>query len=137
MNFLGQYDKIHRYKTTTMMHILIRAPPPYRVQTASSSCPPRGGVWPRPGSGILVYLPPGRGHPLTPCPPPHTKVSDPIPLTSLIFVPFPTFRLPLPYTILGTLFPKIFLCFLAHGTVPHTHIYRICATVVFPSHSVS
>jgi hypothetical protein len=99
--FQGQYEKVNKYKTTTMMHILIRAPPPFRVQTDSSSCPPLGGVWPRPGSGILVYLSPEQGHPLTPPPPPHTiEWLYPPPFlcfTSSYIVLFRSFRCTIPF----------------------------------------
>ena len=107
MIFLGQYEEIHNYKTTTMKHILIRAPPPYRVQTASSLCPPLGGVWPLPRSGILVYLPPGGGHPLTPFPPPPPhQVSRALPLF-VLFV-FDNARS----------FPYSFLLYHMHGSPP-------------------
>ncbi len=48
-NFFGQYDRVNIYKTTTVMHILIRAPPPFRVQTSRSSCPPLVGYDPAQG----------------------------------------------------------------------------------------
>ncbi len=85
LNFLGQYDMVHNHKTTTVMHILIKGPPPFRVQTSRSSCPLLAGVWPRPGSGILVYLSPGLGHPRTPTPPspPTPKWVTPSPLLPL------------------------------------------------------
>ena len=67
-----------------------------------------------------------------PGPPPDTKMSDPIPLTSLVFIPlddhYRTHLFPETFYIL-----KIFFSSLAHGTVPHTHIYRICKAVVFPN----
>ena len=60
-------------------------------------------------------------------PPPHTKMSDPIPLTSLVFIPLDdhcrTHLFPETFYI----YSKDFFSSLAHGTVPHTHIYRICA----------
>ena len=142
-NFHGQYDKIHNVKTTTSMHILIKGPPSFSGPDRQILLPPLGGVWPRPGSGILVYLPPGLGHPRSP---PHTKMSDPIPLTSLVFIPLDdhyrtlldflyskdfsslALLLPLCLFLLMTItvhtqtfyIQKIFSS-LAHGTVPHTH----------------
>ena len=83
-NFHGQYDMIHNDKTTTSMHILIKGPPSFSGPDRQILLPPLGGVWPRPGSGILVYLPPGLGHPRTPTPPPHTKLSRVLPIWSFL-----------------------------------------------------
>ena len=72
-------------KTTTSMHILIKGPPSFSGPDRQILLPPLGGVWPRPGSGILVYLSPGQGHPRTPpSPPPPHQMSRVLPIWSFL-----------------------------------------------------
>ena len=134
LNFHGQYVRVHKNKTTTSMHILIKGPP-FSGPDQQILLPPLGGVWPRPGSGILVYLPPGLGHPRTPpLPPPHTKMSDPIPLTSLIF----SFIWPLLYTlyIRDFSYSEDFVFLTLHMALSHIHTFIVYAqSVVFPNPS--
>ena len=96
LNFHGQYVTVHKNKTTTSMHILIKGPPSFSGPDQQILLPPLGGVWPRPGSGILVYLPPGLGHPRTPPPPPPHQDEWPYPP---YFPCVYSFRWPLPYTL--------------------------------------
>ncbi len=58
-----------------------KGPPSFSGPDRKLLLPPLGGVWPRPGSGILVYLPPEQGHPRTPAPPPPHQSSRAHPLT--------------------------------------------------------
>jgi hypothetical protein len=78
-----------------------KGPPSFSGPDRQLLLPPLGGVWPRPGSGILVYLPPEQGHPLTPPPPPHTiEWLYPPPFlcfTSSYIVIFRSFRCTIPF----------------------------------------
>jgi len=141
-NFHGQYEMLHNDKTTTSMHILIKGPPSFSGPDRQILLPPLGGVWPRPGSGILVYLPPGQGHPRTPTPP-HTKLSRVLPIFpfipntrsafsffSLVF--FWYFRLPPPHKT-ASLDPKSRGAARGHGpSLPMTPVWTSTSLGLFP-----
>ncbi len=102
--------------TTTLKYILIRAPPPFRVQTSSSSCPPPPwwGMSP-PGVRYSSVPSPRAEPPPNPCTPPPPHQNEPCPpLTfdifhifythtpfSCIFSPFPLLVSPPPHCLPG------------------------------------
>jgi len=89
-----------------------KGPPSFSGPDRQLLLPPLGGVWPRPGSGILVYLPPEQGPPLPP-PPPPTPLSDSIPLPSFASHPVTLSYSDL-FVVLSPSLPLIHIRFYCH-----------------------